>query len=75
MKNVHLEKSLKNHMGSRKNRNFGKTDFFDFQSENVRIFSFSKIFFANVDFENRKFRKKNISQKKCGKNFHVNLTF
>ena len=55
MKNVHLEKSLKNHMGSRKNRNFEKTDFFDFQSENVRIFSFSKIFFANVDFDNRKF--------------------
>ena len=50
MKNVHLEKSLKNHMGSRKNRNFEKTDFFDLQNENVRIFSFFENIFCKCGF-------------------------
>ena len=58
MKNVHLEKSLKNHMGSRKNRNFEKTENHVFSIFKVKMFDyfhFSKIFFANLDFENRKF--------------------
>ena len=58
MKNFHLEKSLKNHMGSRKNRNFEKTENHFFSIFKVKIFEyfhFSKIFFANFDFENRKF--------------------
>ena len=49
---MHLEKSLKNHMGSRKNRNFGSQNFRFFSK--FLIFSFSKKssenFHVNITF-------------------------
>ena len=48
-------KIIENHMGGRKIRNFEKLIFSIFKVKMFRYFHFSKIFFANVDFENRKF--------------------